>query len=135
VTRKALVTATMIFFFGMMPAAGPISARAQIPQQTGDNTAAARAKPANAPKCKYCPTAPYSEAARQLKIQGKVVLSATIGTDGRAHNVVVKSGLGYGLDEKALQTVRDDWKFEPAKGPDGKPTAARIVIEVAFHLY
>jgi TonB family protein len=45
----------------------------------------------------------------------------------------VLSSLGKGLDEKAIEAVRT-WKFEPAM-KDGKPVAAEIAIEVAFHLY
>ena len=41
--------------------------------------------------------------------------------------------LGMGLDEKAIEAVRN-WKFEPAK-KDGKPVAVQINVEVNFHLY
>ena len=41
--------------------------------------------------------------------------------------------LGMGLDEKAIEAVRN-WKFEPAM-KDGKPVAVQINVEVSFRLY
>lgn len=69
------------------------------------------------------------------KIQGLVILEVVIGADGRAHGAVVTKSLGYGLDEEAIHAVRDVWRFKPALGPDGKPAAVRMLIEIDFHLY
>ena len=44
-----------------------------------------------------------------------------------------RSDLGLGLDEKAIEAVRN-WKFEPAL-KDGKPVAVQINVEVNFRLY
>jgi len=52
---------------------------------------------------------------------------------GNPTNLRVISGLGMGLNEKAIEAVRG-WKFEPALGKDGKPVAAKIFAEVSFHL-
>jgi periplasmic protein TonB len=41
--------------------------------------------------------------------------------------------LGMGLDEKALQAVKQ-WKFEPAM-KDGHPVAVQMNVEVSFRLY
>jgi periplasmic protein TonB len=87
------------------------------------------------PGCLYCPTPPFSDASFKLKIQGEVVLDAIIGADGRATNVHLSKGLGYGLDESAIKYVRDIWRFKPAIGPDGKPAAVHMLVEVDFNIY
>lgn len=134
-TRRFVFLAALILCLALIPAAFHTSASAASLLHKADDTPAAGAKEHGQPKCSYCPVPQYSETARKLKIQGVVVLKALIGTDGRARDVAVMHGLGYGLDEKALETVRDKWKFVPAKGPDGKPVAVRMMIEVEFHLY
>jgi TonB family protein len=63
-----------------------------------------------------------------------VVLLAIITPDGRATDIHVSKGLGLGLDQKAIDAVRN-WRFKPALGPDGKPASVRVPIEVDFHLY
>lgn len=69
-------------------------------------------------------------AAHNAKIEGTVVLFATIGTDGFAHDIQVARPLGYGLDELAVEVVKR-WTFKPAKG-QGKPVPVKISIEVPF---
>lgn len=87
------------------------------------------------PICLYCPNPKYSDAGFKLKIQGVVVLDVIIGTDGRAHNIHVSKGLGYGLDEEAITAVRDIYRFKPSTGPDGQPAAVHMLFEIEFRLY
>lgn len=87
------------------------------------------------PICVYCPDPKYSDDGFKLKIQGAVVLDVVIGVDGRATNIHVAKGLGYGLDEEAVKAARDIYHFKPAIGPDGRPAAVRMEIEVDFRLY
>lgn len=75
----------------------------------------------------------FSEEARKSKYQGTVLVSTEIGPDGRVRNARIARSLGLGLDEKALEAVRQ-WKFEPAR-KDGQPVAVLVTIEVNFHLY
>jgi len=86
-----------------------------------------------APVAIYKPEPEYSEEARKAKYQGTVVLGCIVGADGRTRALKVERGLGMGLDEKALEAVRN-WKFEPAQ-KDGKPVAVAISVEVAFRLF
>ena len=86
------------------------------------------------PTCLYCPSPAFSDEAVKAKYQGVVELLAVITADGRATDIKVAKGLGLGLDEKAVEAVRN-WRFKAALGPDGKPTAVRQLIEVTFHLY
>ncbi|MGH9575280.1 MAG: energy transducer TonB [Candidatus Acidiferrales bacterium] len=86
------------------------------------------------PSCLYCPNAQFSDEAVKAKYQGTVLVSAIIGADGRVLDAKVVKSLGLGLDENAVAAVKT-WRFKPALGPDGKPTAVRQTIEVVFHLY
>jgi len=74
----------------------------------------------------------YSEAARVARQQGSVTLCVTTGEDGTVRDARVVRHLGYGLDESALDAVRQ-WRFRPAQ-KDGKPAAAVVLIEVGFNL-
>lgn len=85
------------------------------------------------PTCVYCPDAKYSDAARKAKFQGLVVLSIVVLPDGRPGKIEVVSGPGLGLDEEAVKAV-SNWRFKPALGPDRKPVATRIAIELQFRL-
>jgi periplasmic protein TonB len=87
----------------------------------------------SAPKAIFAPDPEYSEEARKAKYQGTCVLWLVVGPDGRARDIRVARTLGLGLDEKAIEAVKN-WKFEPAM-KDGKPVAVQINVEVTFRLY
>jgi protein TonB len=87
----------------------------------------------SAPRVLYDPDPEYSQEARQAKYQGTVVLWVVIGPDGRAHDIRVQRPLGMGLDEKAIEAVRQ-WRFQPAE-KDGHPVAVQVNVEVNFRLY
>ena len=61
------------------------------------------------------------------------MLALIVDANGRPTNIRVSSSLGMGLDEKAIEAVKN-WKFEPAM-KDGHPVAVEIALEVDFHLY
>ena len=85
------------------------------------------------PVCIYCPDPKYSEEARKAKYQGTVVLQAVITADGRVTEVQVVKGPGLGLEEKAMEAVKD-WRLKPAMGPNGKPVAVVVPLEITFRL-
>ncbi|MGH9508516.1 MAG: energy transducer TonB [Terriglobales bacterium] len=87
----------------------------------------------SAPRPLFTPDPEYSEEARRAKHQGTVVLWLVVGPDGRPRDLRVLRSLGLGLDEKAMEAVRQ-WKFEPAR-KNGTPVAVRINVEVDFKLY
>jgi TonB family protein len=74
----------------------------------------------------------FSEDARKAKLQGVVMLSGEVDTNGRLRNIRVTRALGLGLDEKAIEAVKQ-WRFRPGTR-DGKPVVAAAAIEVNFHL-
>jgi TonB family protein len=86
-----------------------------------------------APRPIYTPDPVYPEEARKKKIHGTVVLPLTIGTDGRPHDIKIEKPLGYGLDEKALEAVRQ-WRFQPAL-KDGKPVETQTSVSLEFKLF
>ncbi len=87
----------------------------------------------SAPRVLFAPDPEYSEEARKAKYQGTVVLWVVVGPDGRARDIRVQRTLGLGLDEKAIEAVRQ-WKFDPAR-KNGQPVAVQINVEVNFRLY
>jgi len=85
-----------------------------------------------APVVLYKKEPEYSEEARKAKYQGTVVLYIEVDPSGRAVNPRVLRSLGLGLDEKAMEAVRQ-WKFKPGYR-DGKPVTVAAQIEVNFRL-
>jgi protein TonB len=78
------------------------------------------------------PSPAYSEQARKAKIEGSCIVSLVVDEKGNPANLRVIRGLGMGLDERAIEAVKN-WKFEPAL-KDGKPVPSKIAVEVDFHL-
>jgi protein TonB len=75
----------------------------------------------------------FSEEARKAKYQGTCTLMLIVDTAGHPSNIRVASSLGMGLDEKAIEAVKN-WRFEPSM-KDGHPVRVEIAVEVEFHLY
>ncbi len=61
----------------------------------------------------FAPQPPYTEEARQARVQGVVILQAIIDIVGNVTNVKILKGLPGGLADSAVDTVLS-WKFEPA---------------------
>ncbi|HKE24553.1 MAG TPA: TonB family protein [Bryobacteraceae bacterium] len=72
--------------------------------------------------------AAYAEEARKAKYQGTVLLRVDVDETGRVMNVRVTRSLGLGLDEKAIEAVKQ-WRFRPAL-EDGN--AISIPVDIAF---
>jgi TonB family protein len=87
----------------------------------------------SAPKVIYQPDPEFSEEARKAKFQGTCVVVFVVGPDGRTRDIQVRHTLGLGLDEKAVEAVKN-WRFEPGM-KDGKPVAVLVSAEVTFRLY
>ena len=87
----------------------------------------------SAPRAISTPDPEYSEEARKSKYQGVVVLWLIVDQNGKPRDIRVARSLGMGLDQKAVEAVKN-WKFEPAM-KDGRPVAVQINVEVNFRLY
>ena len=70
--------------------------------------------------------------ARKLRAQGAVVLSMVVQSDGTLRDITVVKSVGYGMDEKAIESVRK-WRFR-AGTKDGAAVDVRIQVEVNFGL-
>jgi TonB family protein len=81
----------------------------------------------------YQPDPEFSERARREKHQGVVILSLEVNDEGLPSNLSVIRPLGYGLDEKAIACVKN-WRFKAAER-NGQAVAAKIAVEINFHLY
>lgn len=78
--------------------------------------------------------AKYTDKARRAKYQGVCLIQMTVDAQGNPQNPRVVRPLGMGLDEKALEAVRQ-YKFKPAMKDGKTPVAVMVTIEVNFKLY
>jgi TonB family protein len=74
----------------------------------------------------------YTEEARKARIMGIVIVEATIGRDGLVKNVSVLKPLPFGLDQAAVDAVKQ-WTFKPAT-MNGQPVDVRFNLTVNFRL-
>jgi periplasmic protein TonB len=79
------------------------------------------------------PDPQYTEEARNAKTQGTCVLWLIVDQQGHPRDIRVIHGLGFGLDAKAIDAVKQ-WQFKPAL-KDGQPVNVQISVEVGFRLY
>ncbi len=77
--------------------------------------------------------AEFTKRAKQAKYQGVAVVACVVDTDGMPREVHTIRKLDMGLDEKALEAVRQ-YRFKPGL-LEGKPVPVAIQIEVNFRLY
>ena len=72
----------------------------------------------------------FSKEAEREKIQGTAVYSIVVDKNGRPRNIELLSPIGYGLDEKGIESIRK-WVFAPGM-KDGMPVNVRATIEINF---
>ncbi len=87
----------------------------------------------SAPQAISTPDPEYTEAARNAKTQGTCVLWLIVDEHGNPRDIRVVRGLGFGLDARAIEAVKQ-WRFRPAM-KDGRPVNVQISVEVGFKLY
>lgn len=116
------------------PAAGAETAPEPAPRRV-----ASRPKPMPKPKSRVTEpvqisrTQPqYPELARKLKIEGVVVLKATVKPDGTVADVKLVNGVHPLLDGAAERAV-SQWRYEPAR-VDGHAVPASVRVTVGFRL-
>ena len=78
------------------------------------------------------PTPGYTDEARRNQIEGSVKVSMLLKADGAVSDINVARGLGYGLDEKAIEAARQ-LRFVPAQ-KDGHAVSVRLFLEFKFSL-
>ncbi|MBZ0110841.1 MAG: energy transducer TonB [Thermoanaerobaculia bacterium] len=80
----------------------------------------------------FAPTPMYTEEARIARVQGVVIVQATIDCEGSVTSVVVQQGLPMGLSEATVEAVRR-WRFEPAT-LNGVPVSVYYNLTINFRI-
>ena len=75
----------------------------------------------------------FSEEARKAKFSGNVQVYLWVDELGNPSHIRVVRGVGMGLDEKAVEAVRQ-YKFRPAM-QNGKPVKVDMYVDVNFNIY
>ena len=75
----------------------------------------------------------FTEDARRANYQGNVSIRLIVDSQGNPQDVRLASHLGMGLEEKAIEAVKQ-YKFRPALY-QGHAVPVQIVINVDFHLH
>jgi TonB family protein len=82
----------------------------------------------SAPLLVFSPDPEMSEEAKRDKVSGNVLLNLWVDENGNPTHVRVRRGVGHGLDEKAVEAVKQ-YKFKPAM-EDGKPVTVSLNVEL-----
>ena len=80
----------------------------------------------------YKPNPIYTQEARDLKLEGEVLLEVSFSANGTLHVNKVVRGLGHGLDEAAVAAA-NKIRFKPALR-FGQPVDSTAVVHVSFQL-
>lgn len=78
------------------------------------------------------PNPVYTDEARQLRLQGEVLLEVSFGANGQLHVNRVVRGLGHGLDEAAISAA-NKMRFKPAQHYN-QPIDSTAIVHVVFQL-
>ena len=91
------------------------------------------AGPATTPvEITFKPNPIYTDEARNLKLEGEVLLEVSFSATGSLHVNRVVRGLGHGLDEAAIAAA-NKIRFKPALR-SGQPVDSTAVVHVTFQL-
>lgn len=87
----------------------------------------------SAPVLIYSVAPEFAEEAKRAKIAGNVLVNLVVDQNGIPTNVRIVRGIGYGLDEKAVEAVRR-YRFKPSM-EHGQPVPVEINIQVNFKIF
>lgn len=87
----------------------------------------------SAPQVLHAVDPVFTDEARRANFQGMASIQLIVDSQGYPQNVRVVRRLGMGLDEKAVEAVRQ-YRFKPAMY-QGHPVSVQMVIEVDFRLH
>ena len=80
----------------------------------------------------FKPRPQYTPEARQLRLEGEVLLEVVFTASGSLHINRVVRGLGHGLDDSALAAAQRI-QFRPARR-DGQPYDCAALVHMVFEL-
>ncbi len=75
----------------------------------------------------------YTREARVMGVQGTALLEVLVDEQGNPADISVLSPIGFGLDRRAVEAVRQ-WTFRPAMR-EGKPVPATLTVDVKFRIF
>jgi TonB family protein len=104
-----------------------VAPAAAKPQRQVDN-----GPPTTPVEITYKPNPVYTEEARQLRLEGAVLLEVMFGANGQLHVYRVVRGMGNGLDEAAIAAA-NKMRFKPALR-NGVPVDSTAIVHVVFQL-
>jgi periplasmic protein TonB len=87
----------------------------------------------SAPVLIYSVDPEFSEEARKAKVAGHVMVALWVDEKGLPTHVRVVRGLGLGLDEKAIEAVKQ-YRFRPSM-ENGKPVMVHMNVDVMFQIF
>jgi TonB family protein len=85
------------------------------------------------PTCFYMPNPRYTQAARDAKFSGSLIVEGIVTRQGKVIEPRIVHGLPFGLNESSIETL-STWRCNPAV-QDGVPVAVVVPFEVTFRLY
>jgi TonB family protein len=104
----------------------------QVVKGTGPKIAADTGDPTTPVEITYKPNPVYTDEARNLKLEGEVLLEMNFSANGTLHVNRVVRGLGHGLDEAAVAAA-NKIKFKPAMR-SGQPVDSTAIVHVVFQM-
>ena len=82
-------------------------------------------------ECRPNPT--YTREAARAHVQGTIFLAVLINAEGKVTAVHLRLGLGHGMVDNAINTVKT-WRFKPAT-VNGRAAATRALVEIKYSTY
>jgi protein TonB len=80
------------------------------------------------------PAPRYPSDARLRNQQGTVLLRVLVAADGSVERIELGQSSGFdSLDQAAIETVRDSWRFVPAEN-DGAKLESWVIVPIRFSL-
>lgn len=104
-----------------------------ISQLPSDQSGIFRLQPGvTPPEPIFQPAPSYPRIARDVVVQGHVIIEAIVDHTGKVIDARVLRGIGFGCTEAALDAVRK-WRYRPATA-NGKPASVYFTETFVFHL-
>jgi TonB family protein len=104
----------------------------EIAQNTAHIQRVDNGPPTTSVEITYKPNPVYTEEARNLKLEGEVLLEVQFAANGQLHVNRVVRGLGHGLDEAAVAAA-NKMRFKPAMR-NGQAMDSTAVVHVVFQM-
>jgi periplasmic protein TonB len=117
---------------GVVRDAGFGNADVAAPPTVQSRPAAQSAAKIVMPELLFKPKPIYTQEAKSKRIEGEVLVEVVFEASGKLRVLRVVRGLGYGLDDAAVQAV-EQTRFKPAL-QDGQPLDYTAVLHVIFQL-